>query len=270
METNEALKMTLVQEAEAEIMKRLTRVEELNEGDLKGVEQEVLTRMCALGRSLLERVIEEQVNRRQSPTPRQGSCGPDQQLVDTRPTQLLALLGPITIRRAYSRCLRPEKEANQEDPSTCTHGEAPADALWGIVPRRRSAGVQEQVSDVCALLTLEEAAATFRRLSPLQMLARQALSLMQPVGKALAERDQQQVNVLWEQDVQKHPTPASQPGQSVEQIERRSLELDGVLARVRRGSVLMEEHEQQREGDVSREINVGAVFPAKPGREQSE
>lgn len=32
----------------------------------------------------------------------------------------------------------------------------------------------------------------------------------------------------------------------------------------------MEEHEQQREGDVYREMKVGAVFQAKPGREQSE
>lgn len=270
METNEALKMTLVQEAEAEIMKRLKRVEELNEGDLKGVEQEVLTRMFALGRSLLERVIEEPVSPRPSPTRRQGSCGHDQQLVDKRPKQVLTLLGPIMIRRASYRCLLVDKEANQEDSSNGTHGEAPADALWGIGQRRTSAGVQEQVSSLCALLTLEEAAATFSRLYPLQMSARQALYLMQPVGEALAERDQQQVNALWEQAAQKHTTPASQPGQSVEQIERLSIELDGVLARLRRGSVLIEEHEKLREGDVDREIKVGAVFAAKPGREQSE
>jgi hypothetical protein len=106
---------------------------------------------------------------------RQGSCGHEQKKVDKRSKQLLTLLGPITIQRAYYRCVWPESETNQEESSTCTHGEAPADALWGIGQRRTSAGVQEQVSYLCALLTLEEAAAAFSRLYPLQMSARQAL-----------------------------------------------------------------------------------------------
>ena len=49
-----------------------------------------------------------------------------------------------------------------------------------------------------------------------------------------------------------------------------SIELDGILARLRRGSVPMEEKEQQRKGDVYREIKVGAVFRAERGRERSE
>ena len=49
-----------------------------------------------------------------------------------------------------------------------------------------------------------------------------------------------------------------------------SIELDGILARLRRGSVPMEEKEQKRKGDVSREIKVGAVFRGERGRERSE
>ena len=264
------MKTTLIQEAEAEIRKLLKRVEELNEGDLKGVEHEVLTSMFALGRSVLERVVQEQVKTREAPSRRQGSCGHEQHLVDMRPKQVLTLLGPITIQRAYSRCQLPDTEVKQEEPANCTHGEAPADALLGIGKRRTSAGVQEQVSSLCALLTLEEAAAAFSRLSPLQMSARQALYLMQPVGEALAEVDQQQVNILWEQTAHAHTTSQRQPEQLAEPIERFSIELDGVLARLRCGSVPMEEHELQREGDVYREIKVGAVFQAKPGHERSE
>jgi hypothetical protein len=48
------------------------------------------------------------------------------------------------------------------------------------------------------------------------------------------------------------------------------IELDGILARLRRGSVPMEEKEQKRKGDVYREIKVGAVFRAERGRERSE
>jgi hypothetical protein len=158
----------------------------------------------------------------------------------------------------------------QEKSSICTHGEAPADAVWGISKRRTSAGVQEQISYLCASLTLEEAAATFSRLYPLRMSARQALFLMQPVGEALAERDQQQITALWEQATQKHTTSPIQSGPAAEPIERLYVELDGVFTRLRRGSVPMEEHEQLRAGDVYREIKAGAVFAARPGRERSE
>lgn len=54
METDETLKTTLIQEAEAEIVKLLTRVQELQEGDLRGAEQQVLTSVFALGRTMLE------------------------------------------------------------------------------------------------------------------------------------------------------------------------------------------------------------------------
>lgn len=47
METNETLRRTMLQEAESEIRQLLKRVEELNEGDLRRVEQEVLTSMFA-------------------------------------------------------------------------------------------------------------------------------------------------------------------------------------------------------------------------------
>ncbi len=47
------------------------------------------------------------------------------------------------------------------------------------------------------------------------------------------------------------------------------LEMEGVLLRLRRGSVPMEEQEVQREGDVYREIKVGAIFAACRGRRRS-
>lgn len=91
METNEVLKTAPVHEAEAESVKLLKQVEELKEGDLKGVEHEVLTRMFALGRSMLERLIQDQVQTREIPTRRQGSCGHEQRLVDKRGKQILTV-----------------------------------------------------------------------------------------------------------------------------------------------------------------------------------
>lgn len=142
--------------------------------------------------------------------------------------------------------------------------------MWCIKERRTSAGVQQVVSYLCASLTLEEAATTFSRLFPLQMSARQALALMQPVGEALALAEQEQVKDLWEEAAQKHSALRAVEESASESIERLYIELDGVSARLRRGRVPLEAEEQQRGGDVYREIKVGAVFVGQPGRERSE
>src|SRR6266699_5948048 len=70
---------------------------------------------------------------------------------------------------------------------------------WGIQGKRTTPGVQQYISYLCSMLTLEEAAETFRRLLPLGMSARQALYLMNPVGKALAEREDEVVKALFEE-----------------------------------------------------------------------
>ena len=272
METNEQVKMALVQEGEAAVVNLLKRVQELKVGDLKGVEQEVLTSMFTLGRKMLERLIQTQAETREAPARRQGACGHPQRLVGIRSKQVLTLLGTITVQRAYYQCVDPAEEQKRDSQGPCTHGEAPADALWGVEQRRTSAGVQQAVSYLGASLTLEETAAVFSRLFPLQMSARQALYLMQPVGEALAAVEQAQVNALWQEAAQKRTTPSSSIGSSEEEerLDRLYIQLDGVLARLRRGSVPMEQDEQQRRGDVYREIKVGAVFAAKPGRHRSQ
>jgi hypothetical protein len=82
------------------------------------------------------------------------------------------------------------------------------------------------------------------------MSARQALTLLQPVGEALQEQQASQSRSV------STPTPASQQ----KSIERLYIELDGVMARLRRGRVPMQEQERQRKGDVYREVKVGAEF----------
>jgi hypothetical protein len=270
METNEPLKTALMQEAEAEVMTLLTRVQCLKGGDLKGVEHEVLRSVFALGRTTLERIMQAQSEMVEAPARREGACGHMQRQVGRRPKQVLTLLGKITIQRAYYQCLDAPKEQARDGEPTCGHGEAPADALWGIQERRTSAGVQQIVSYLGALLPLAETATAFSRLFPLQMSARQALYLMQPVGEALAAEEDEQVNALWEEATQMRTTPGSSVDSSEDGLDRLYIQLDGVLARLRRGSVPMEQDEQQRAGDVYREIKVGAVFPAQRGRERSE
>src|SRR5260370_40947434 len=56
----------------------------------------------------------------------------------------------------------------------------------------------------------------------------------------------------------------------VKDIARLYIEPDGIMGRMRRESVPMEKHEQERKGDVYREFRVGTVFPAERGNERAE
>ena len=90
-----------------------------------------------------------------------------------------------------------------------------------------------------------------------------------PVGEALAASEDQQVTALQAQARQAQSQPCAQR-QPQQEIERLYIELDGVLARMRRGSVPLEKEERQRKGDVYREIKAGAVFRAERGSKRSE
>jgi hypothetical protein len=283
METSEGLKTALKQEAEKGVLKLLESLQNLQEGDLKGLEQQVRETIFALGRGWMERILsprasDEKTKESQS---RVGSCGHPQRLVEYRPKQVLTLVGKITFKRAYYQCLtegeRPASEekaggdarAEASQSGGCRHGEAPVDVLWGVQGRRTSVGVQQAVSYLCTSLTLEEAAETFSRLVPLDMSARQALNLMQPVGAALLQKEEEQTIALWEQAAQARMGLAAEVEAQPETLERLYVELDGVTARLRRGSVPMEDKELKRAGDVYREVKVGAVFEASRGPKRS-
>src|SRR5712692_2698406 len=120
-----------------------------------------------------------------------------------------------------------------------------------------------------ARLTFEEAAQTMCRSVPIGMSGRQALNLMRPVGEALATEEDRQVTALQAQAKQAQSQPCAQR-QPQQEIERLYIELDGVLARMRRGSVPLEKEERHRQGDVYREIKAGAVFRAERGSKRSE
>jgi hypothetical protein len=237
----------------------------MTEGELKHLEEQVVKSSQAIGRKLMEGVLNSRLHERRPVARREGGCGHVQRLVGERPKELITLVGPVSFVRAYYQCLHVgEAEAEQD----CTHGEAPADALWGVEKQRTTPGVQGHISYLSARLTFEEAAQTLCRSVPIGMSGRQALNLMRPVGEALAASEDQQVMALEAQARQARSLSAEWQQRAV--IERLYIELDGVLARMRRGSVLMEKEERQRQGDVYREIKAGAVFRAERGSKRSE
>lgn len=266
METNEKLKRALLQETEQEMLKMIDHLETIQEGDLQTLEQSVLKACLSLGRTMMEQILNQTAEAGERPSRREGDCGHRQRLVGRRPKQLHTLMGKVTIERAYYQCLVEEAATC----ASCSHGQAPWDSVWGQIAGRTSPGVQKLVGKLVSRLTLSEAVDTFTSILPLPMSERQALNLIQPVGEALREQEEEQVRVLFEQAADKETHAAEHSLVLGPSIRRLYIETDGVMARIRRGSVAMEEAETTRTGDVYREIKVGAVFEGIPGRERSE
>ena len=266
METNEKLKIALLQETETEVLKMIDQGEMIQEGDLQTLEQSVLRACLSLGRTMMEQILNHAGEQAERPCRREGACGHQQRLVGLRPKQFHTLMGKVTIRRPYYHCVVEEEEPS----ASCSHGQAPWDSVWGQIAGRTSPGVQKLLGKLVSRLTLSEAVDTFTDILPLSMSERQALNLIQPIGAALSEQEEEQVQTLFEQAANKETQAAEQGSVLGPSIRRLSIETDGVMARIRRGSVPMEEAEAKRKGDVYREIKVGAVFEGIPGRERSE
>lgn len=270
METNETAKGAQYREAEQELLNLIKEVDGLEEGDFKGLEQKIYQGIFTIGRKIMEGRMRKEQESEPVPTKLQGACGHQQHLVSYRSKTLLTLFGEVEWKRAYYQC-QVEADTEPEQAAQCSGGRAPADQTWGVQGTRTSPGVQQYISYLCAMLTFEDAAETFRRMLPLGMSARQALNLMKPVGKAFAAREDDEVNALFGKAVQSQTNEDEQPAHKrVKDIRRLYIELDGIFARMRRGSVAMEDHELKRRGDIYREMKVGATFLAERGLERSE
>ncbi len=265
METNEQIRQELKNALEEELESFLEQVDQITGGELKHLEEQVVMSSQAIGRKLMEGVLNSRLYERRPVARREGRCGHVQRLVGERPKELITLVGLVSFVRPYYQCLHVGEAETEQD---CTHGEAPADALWGVDKQRTTPGVQGHISYLIARLTFEEAAQTLCRSVPIGMSGRQALTLMRPVGEALAASEDQQMMALEAEARQARSQPTERQQQTG--IERLYIELDGVLTRMRRGSVPMEKEEVQRTGDIYREIKAGAVFRAEQGPRRSE
>ena len=173
METNEQIRRVLRKALEEELETFLEQVSQMTEGELKQVEKQVVKSSQAMGRKLMEGVLNSRLHEQRPAARRQGSCGHVQRLVGERLKELMTLVGPVSFVRPYYQCLHVEEAEEQH---TCTHGEAPADALWGVDKQRTTPGVQQHISFLSARLTFEEAAQTMCRSVPIGMSGRQALN----------------------------------------------------------------------------------------------
>lgn len=270
METNEALKGALLKQAEARVEVLVLKMQEMKEGNLEELEQEILTQMMALGQVWLQGILQEQAKESDAVGPREGACGHRLHLVSKRPRQVVSVFGLLTIWRNYYHCAHHREADEQAEHECCRIGDVPFDRLWGLTGQRSSPGVQRLVSYFSARLTHEEVAQTLQRVLPLHLSARQVGNILQPVGEAFEQEEEHQMHQLMERAATKDTSEVERQEEHGEPIKRLYVEMDGVMARLRRGSVPMESQEQARPGDVYREVKVGAVFVGEAGHERSE
>lgn len=268
MKTNEAVKRQLLSQAEEAIEGLLEQMEEIQTGDLQDLEQCILEKIMELGRRSMETVLASEASEEPMRVPQEGACGHALKRAGEREKTVLTLMGPIVIKRAYYHC-KEEKRAEGVPQRRCP-GMVPFDEKWGLTRRQASPGVQRVVAKLAARLTFEEAADSMADLLPVSLSARQVGLLLQPIGAAFAQQENEQASHYVCQGSEKRRSEREQQEEQGEAIRRLYVEMDGVMARLRRGSVPMERQEEERAGDVYREIKVGAAFLGLPGRERSE
>src|SRR5712691_8708498 len=266
METNEQIRRVLSKALEEELETFLAQVSQMTEGELKHLEEQVVKSSQAIGRKLMEGVLNSRLHERRPVARREGSCGHVQRLVGERRKQLITLVGPVSGCRV--RTINASLEEMRKRSKTVPMEKRLLMCCGAWTSSGRPLGCNCTSVSLRARLTFEEAAQTMCRCVPIGMSGRQALTLMRPVGEAWAAAEDRQVHALRAAALQARSQ--TQARREQKGIERLYIELDGVLARMRRGSVLMEKDEQQRKGDIYREIKAGAVFRAERGSRRSE
>src|SRR5260370_11283975 len=97
-ETNGQIKSALRKTLEDELKQFLVQVSELAEGNLERLEEHAVKTSQAMGRGLLEGVLNSRLRKPRPEARRQGSCGHRQRLVGERAKELVTLLGKVTFR----------------------------------------------------------------------------------------------------------------------------------------------------------------------------
>ena len=126
METSEPAKRERYQEVVKALMKLVEEIEEIEEGDLKGLEQKIYQGAFELGRKLMQGRLNQGKEVEKAPGKIVGACGHEHHLVGYRPRQLLTVLGKVELKRAYYQC---QVEVGTGAEQQCSHGTAPADAF---------------------------------------------------------------------------------------------------------------------------------------------
>lgn len=204
-------------------------------------------------------------------TRRECACGGVARWVSLRRKKILTLLGKVTYERVYYHC----KE--------CGHGEGLGDRVWGLARTRTSCAVKQLLAYLSAttvgFATVAENVCRTMRWPKRWLSGKQVQRLAEPLGSRLSELEAVEVAGWWakltaglsaelaiassESESESERLTRASPGRTGAKLPTRLyVEMDGILARLR-GS-------EGNGSDLWREVKVGAVFWAEPGRHASK
>ena len=99
METNEPAQRESYQEVERTLVKLVEEIEEIEDGDLKKLEQTIYKGVLEIGRKLLQCRINK--GEEKAAGKQMGACGHEQRVVDYRTKQIFTMMGKVAFTRAY-------------------------------------------------------------------------------------------------------------------------------------------------------------------------
>ena len=99
LETNEQIRWVLSKALEEELETFLEQVSQMTEGELEHLEEQVVKSCQAIGRKLMEGVLNSRLHEQRPAARRQGSCGHVQRLVGERAKELITLDGLVRFVR---------------------------------------------------------------------------------------------------------------------------------------------------------------------------
>lgn len=233
--------------------------------DMVGLEGAVLESALRLGAVWLGMVLSHWAENlaEKAGTRRPCACGGVARWLGWRAKTFLALLGRVTYRRVYFHCKQ------------CGHGEGLGDRQWGLHKTRTSLGVRQLLGYLSGVtvgfVTVAQNVCRTLRWPKKWLSGKQVQRLAEPIGKLLGEQETARVAEWWARvtaglsvSTEDEKPQADEGGQDKEASEtsvRLYVQMDGIMGRLR-GAL-------GKGSDVWREVKVGAVFWAEPGRHAS-
>ena len=204
--------------------------------DLEAIEMLVRGSMHQAGASALSQLLSGPP---EHPAEAACTCGHVARYHDTRPKQLVTVLGPVSMERAYYVC------------SHCGRGQAPRDQDLDVAGTEYSPGVRRMMALVGSEVSFDQGREQLELLAGLEVTAKAVERQAEAIGGEVAAREQEEAHRAKQIELPEVCAPA---------VPVLYLEMDGI------GVPVVKAETQGRVGKVegqpaqTREVKIGCVF----------
>jgi Uncharacterised protein family (UPF0236) len=212
--------------------------------DLEAIEMATRTAAHQLGAKLLEQLLS-------GPTEFESavpcSCGQPARFHETRPKQLLTVLGPITIQRPYYLC------------SHCHQGQSPRDTELNIRGTEYSPGVRRMMAVVGSDISFEHGREELELLAGLQVSTKAVERQAEAIGADIANQEQARTKRAKQLELPQVIGPA---------VPVLYIEMDGAQVPMVRSELEGRAGRVEGQPARTREVKLGCVFTQTTTDEQ--